>query len=176
MPLWMNREGGVQEMRRQEKRRQTRRRPNESRVLTQTSTEADTMTTKTTKTEHTHRNFFPELPIEGSDDELAFYKKATPPLDNETVKRVHMQVVIVHMFYQHPDITNEELTKVITERFPQSTWMTDSEGRANADRRKYNGGMFRCTDGWHPKKGDEKYAESATAKKPAEADSEEEDE
>lgn len=160
-PLWMNRYGGEKIMRAQMRARIKSR--NNSTLPVK---EITTMTTKTTPNEvpsgiRPNIRDLVYIPVAGSEGEIETYQTLTPPLDNETVKRVHMQVVLVHCFYQLPDITDEELTLLITERFPTSVWMTDSKGRAKVDRRKYNGGMFRCTDGWFPKAGDERYATTA---------------
>lgn len=91
------------------------------------------------------------LPTQGSEDELTEYIKRTPILDASVCKRVHMQVVIVHVFYHFPDVSNEVFSQVVMRRFPDSNWPSDPNGRATTDRRKYNGGVFRCMGRYVPK-------------------------
>jgi len=102
------------------------------------------------------RDIFSKLPTAGSEHELDEYLDANAPWMQ--AKRVHMQVVIVHIFHNFPDVTNEELTAAVTRRFPNSVWGTNPDARANADRRKYNNGEFKCMAGYHPKKDDPEYA------------------
>lgn len=101
------------------------------------------------------RDIYSTLPDANSENELDFYLDHN---DFMIATRVHMQVVIVHVFHNFPDVTNEELTAVITRRFPGSVWENNPKARANADRRKYNQGQFKCMGGWHPKKDDPEYA------------------
>lgn len=113
----------------------------------------------------TPRDIFPILPEVGSEGELEFYLTGCEILDRKTTKRVHMQVIIVWAFYNFPDITNEELSDLIFQRFPGSVWDANPTLRANTDRRKYNQGAFRCMGGWHPRKEDQHYAKPLTPAK-----------
>lgn len=73
-----------------------------------------------------------------------------PILDGTRAKRVHMQVAIVWAFYNHPTISNSDLTDLLMTIFPESNYRHDPNGRAKADRNKFNSGQFRCMGGWHP--------------------------
>lgn len=82
-----------------------------------------------------------------------------PVLDARTTKRVHMQVVIAWAFYNHPKISDADLTDLLMKIFPESNYSNDPAGRTKADRNKFNTGQFRCTGGWHPSgEADPRYA------------------
>ena len=95
--------------------------------------------------------------------ELEDFFVECPILSRSVVQRVHMQVVLVWAFYNHPDISNDELSELIRTKFPESSWDNDAAGRAIVDRRKYNNGLFRCMGGWKPEdENDPHYAKDPT--------------
>ncbi|MEO5366705.1 MAG: hypothetical protein H7831_10190 [Magnetococcus sp. WYHC-3] len=100
------------------------------------------------------------FPIPSSIEE---YLQDCPVLDLATTKRVHMQVVIVWAFYNYPHITNQQLSDILMQVFPESSYRDDFNARAKADRAKFNAGVFRCTGGWKPSGTDDPHYAVAVA-------------
>ena len=135
MPIWMNRRGGIEAMKKLERRRKTPIKPE----VKQMSTEI-------------------RIPAETEDEkEFDEYFESCPIFDKNNVTRVHMQVTIVYCFWNYPTISDDQLTAVVSTRWPDSTWGLDPNGRAKADRRKFNAGAFRCMGGWKPENEEDKH-------------------